>query len=231
MKTEKDEALKTAETNAIEQAAETNEQVAEQTNAEEYDEKADFKATALALRKANPDTVRITDSAIINDVTISSREGDFGEYRMYVLTLNKKVKGFVAKPDLVDELGNQIYTEGVTTQIFIPENQFLACMRQHKDTLVQRLSKELRISDETKVVTALLGCEIGICQQQVVAGDEYTSPFTKNPRTVVVPNNSYYNTVITFQPSKDLRLELDLKQFSDAGHHLSFAEFLAAKGR
>ena len=194
---------------------------------EYYSEDDNFNEIAKSLRKANPETVRITDGAVINDVSIKNYEGKYGNYRYVVLTLSKKVKSFASTPDATDEFGNPVYAEGVSNQIFILENQILACMGQNNDVLVKSKAKDLRKSKDEDVINTLLGCVVNVCQIRVNENDVFLNPFSRNAKPYRVQHNSWYSYVCLILPSKDLELELALNHFTQEGGQLSFSDFMS----
>ena len=191
-----------------------------------YSEDDNYNEIAKSLRKTNPTTVRITDGAVINDVSIKNNEGKNGNYRSVVLTLSKNVKSFAATPGVTDEFGNTVFEEGVSNQIFILENQILACMGQNKNPLIKSKAKELGRSKDEDVINALLGCKVNICQIRVNENDVFVNPFSRNAKPYRVRHNSWYSYVCLFVPSKDLELELELKQLTQAGGQISFSDFM-----
>jgi len=191
-----------------------------------FSDESDFKAIADKLRKENPALVRLVTGAIINNVDISTKEGEFGDYRLLTITLNKNVRTFADTGDK-DEFGEPVFAETVSNQIWILENQILACMGQAPGTLMKRKAKELKRSTDAKVIDALLGCTINICQLKVAEGEEFKNPFAKRGKTIIIPHNSWYNNVCLFQPSKELVIESKLKLISENGGQIPFSEVMA----
>ena len=245
MKTEKELAAEKAAKNVVEKAvedaasenttegefgatkhAETSSKTEDFESSQVFSDESDFKAIADKLRKENPALVRLVTGAIINNVDISTKEGEFGDYRLLTITLNKNVRSFADTGDK-DEFGEPVFAETVSNQIWILENQILACMGQAPGTLMKRKAKELKRSIDAKVIDALLGCTINICQIKVAEGEEYSNPFAKRGRAIVVPHNSWYNNVCLFQPSKELVIESKLKLISENGGQIPFSEVMA----
>lgn len=121
-------------------------------------------------------------------------------YVMVSMTLEKKVKGYVA-----DEDG--VFSEGMTNVIFGSSYSIAGCLKQDEDLAFVAN----KVVEEPKSLELLLaGSEIDLIQQDVAAGEMYKNPFsTNNAEGIAFDHDTVINHIVAIKPGRRAMAVLD----------------------